>query len=68
MLDADTAGCVKSWLDDHGRLDGRRREVIASCLDELNRVVPILADQDEVAYCERLRELAALICGRPATK
>ena len=68
LLDADTAGCVKSWLDNHGQLDARRQDVIASCLNELNRVVAILTDHDEAAYYNRLRELAALICDQPAPK
>jgi hypothetical protein len=61
VLDADTAGCVKTWLDNNGRLDAWRRDVIASCLDELNRVMPRLADQDEAAYYNRLRELTMLL-------
>lgn len=61
LLDADTAGCVKTWLDNNGRLDSRRRGVIASCLDELNRVMPHVVDQDEAVYYDRLRELAELL-------
>jgi hypothetical protein len=67
LLDADTAGCVKTWLDNNGRLDAWRRDVIASCLDELNRVTPHLADQDEAAYYNRLRELAVLLCSDQPT-
>jgi hypothetical protein len=61
LLDADTAGCVKTWLDNNGRLDTRRREVITSCLDRLDRVLPHLADQDDAAYYNRLRGLAVLL-------
>jgi hypothetical protein len=66
LLDADIAGCVCVWLDRSGQLDARRRSVIASCLDKLNLVLPLLVDQ-EADYYRRLRDLAALVCGESAT-
>lgn len=58
MLDADTAGCVSSWLHNRGAFDSGRREVIASCIADLNRVLPALIDRQEIAYYTRLREMA----------
>jgi hypothetical protein len=61
LLDADTAGCVSTWLNHHGQLDPWRQAVIAACLAELNTVLPQL-DGIDADYYRRLRELAALIC------
>ena len=70
MLDADIAGCIDTWLGRKRRfsagpprtarpLDERRRGVLRECLAELDRVVPLLLD-DEQKYYERLRRLAQL--------
>ncbi|WP_284741476.1 hypothetical protein [Amycolatopsis sp. RTGN1] len=62
LLDAHTAGCVSSWLSSGGRLDAWRRTAIASCLAELNTVLPLLTDPTQAAYYRRLRDLARRIC------
>lgn len=67
LLDADTAGCVRSWLSSAGRLDARRRAAIASCLAELNTVLPLLTDPAQAAYYRRLRDLARRICTESTT-
>ncbi|MGC5021684.1 hypothetical protein [Micromonospora sp. DT47] len=64
MLDADVAGCVSSWLQNRGSLDARRRRVLASCQEQLIRVIPVLADQ-EAAYYRRLHDMAALVSAEP---
>ncbi len=60
MLDADIAGCVSTWLGDQGRLDEGRKAVLAKRLDDLGSVVPLLQDEGEREYYERLRRLAQL--------
>lgn len=59
MLDADVAGCIGTWAS-VGQLDQPHREGLEQCLTDLNRVLPLLNDQSEKAYYERLRELATL--------
>jgi len=61
MLDADIAGCVSTWLRDRGRLDEERRRSLASCLQDVERVLPLLEHQEAHAYYERLRRLTQLI-------
>lgn len=61
MLDADIAGCVSTWLGNHGRLDEGRKAVLAQCIDDLDRVLPLLQEEDARSYYERLRRLAQLI-------
>ena len=63
LLDADTAGCVETWLGGSGGLDRHRQEMLESCLADLDRVAPLLNDQSERSYFERLRELATLALG-----
>jgi hypothetical protein len=58
MLDADIAGCVQSWLANNGQLDEHRKEILRSCLDDADRVLPLLQDDGEREYYERLRRLA----------
>ena len=60
MLDADIAGCVSTWLGNKGRLDEPRRRWLEGSLDDLARILPLLADRDERVYYERLRQLAQL--------
>ncbi|WP_410575441.1 hypothetical protein [Amycolatopsis sp. cmx-4-61] len=67
LLDAYTAGCVSSWLSSGGRLDAWRRTAIASCLAELNTVLPLLTDPTQAAYYRRLRDLACCICAESTT-
>jgi hypothetical protein len=59
MLDADVAGCVTSWLGNKRSLDDQRSAVLAECLNDLDRVVPLLDVPSEREYFERLRLLAA---------
>lgn len=63
-LDADVAGCVSSWLQNRGSLDARRSWLLASCREQLIRVIPVLAGQ-EAAYCRQLHGMVVLISGEP---
>ncbi|MCW3843554.1 hypothetical protein ONA70_25965 [Micromonospora yasonensis] len=60
LLDADAAGCVRTWLDNGGHLDDWRRSVVSSCSHQLDLVLPVLADE-AAGYYRRLRDLTALI-------
>jgi hypothetical protein len=60
MLDADVAGCVQTWLGSKRRLGEPHRSYVTRCLDDLNRVLPLLDDPSERRYYERLRALAQL--------
>ena len=66
MLDSDVAGFVIAWMSSQGQLESRQRDLLAQCLADLNRVLPLLNDESERRYYERLRDLAALtLRGRP---
>ena len=58
LLDADIAGCIETSLGNKGRLDEWRKAVLAKCLDDLDRVLPLLQDAGAREYYERLRRLA----------
>ncbi|MBV1856420.1 hypothetical protein [Catellatospora tritici] len=64
MLDADVAGCVSTWLNRGGTIDGGRWNVLSACEQELLRVVPELID-DEAAYYRRLLEMTVLVLEAP---
>ncbi|MFC9228884.1 hypothetical protein ACFTZI_07925 [Streptomyces decoyicus] len=61
LLDADTAGCVLTWLNNGGTLDPRRTRVLRSCIEELDRVIPEITESAGIQYCQRLRQLALLV-------
>lgn len=63
MLDADIAGCVSTWLGNRGSLDEGRQGVLARCMADLDRVLPILVGQQERAYYGRLRAMAVATLG-----
>ena len=65
MLDADTAGCVDVWLKHAGQPGSEARTRITTCLNNLNRVLPLLTNPLEADYYRRLRDLANLICDLP---
>jgi hypothetical protein len=66
MLDADTAGCVRTWLDHAGQPASEvRTRSISACLDNLNQVLPLLTNAVEADYYRRLRDVADLICAHP---
>ena len=60
LLDVYIAGCVTTWQHNHGSLDEPRHRILLSCLDDLDKILPLLTDPQEVRFCQRLRELATL--------
>lgn len=69
LLDADTAGCVLSWLNNGGTLDPKRTRILQSCIEDLDRVMPQIANHAGTQYYERLRRLALLVArALPSTK
>ncbi|MEV6022773.1 hypothetical protein [Streptomyces sp. NPDC052036] len=61
MLDADTAGCVLTWLNNGGTLDPERSRILQSCIEDLDRVIPEITDPAGIQYYQRLRQLALLV-------
>ncbi|MFD3481314.1 hypothetical protein [Streptomyces sp. NPDC058695] len=61
MLDADTAGCVLTWLDNDGTLDPERSRILQSCIEDLDRAIPEITDPAGIQYYQRLRQLALLV-------
>jgi hypothetical protein len=65
LLDANTAGCIRSRLEHPGQPASEARIRITTYLSSLNHVVPLLTDPAEADYYRRLRDLADLICNQP---
>ncbi|MFK0263804.1 hypothetical protein ACIQU1_21075 [Streptomyces angustmyceticus] len=61
LLDADTAGCVLTWLNNGGTLDPKRTRILQSCIEDLDRVVPEITEPAGTRYYQRLRRLALLV-------
>lgn len=59
LLDADPAGCISAWLEHHGILDDRRRNILAECEQRLTRVIPEL-DAEGREYYQRLLDMTIL--------
>jgi hypothetical protein len=65
LLDAYIAGCISTWLRNQGSLDAGRQTVLANCLTDLDRVLPLLVNQRGYAYYSRLRTMAAATLVEP---
>lgn len=61
MVDADLAGCVDTWLGGSGPLDPGRLSVLRDLVQDLDGVLPLLQDEHERRYYERVRDLARLM-------
>jgi hypothetical protein len=60
VLDSDIAGCVSSALSGH--LDERRHLILVRCLVAVEKVLPLIGDDERAfEYHERLREMAGLV-------
>jgi hypothetical protein len=59
-LDTVISGCVTYFLDTEGGLDPQRVEILQSCLDDLNGLLPDL-DEEAAPYFERLAKLGRLL-------
>ncbi|MER5917864.1 hypothetical protein ABT124_48195 [Streptomyces sp. NPDC001982] len=60
MLDADIAGCVTTWRNNSGSLDTGRHRIVRHCIADLDKVLPLLTDERELRYYERLYQWAML--------
>ncbi|MFJ4334524.1 MULTISPECIES: hypothetical protein [unclassified Streptomyces] len=63
LLDADTAGCASTWINNGGTLDPQHRSILQSCVEDLGRVIPQISDPSGHQYYQRLHQLALLISG-----
>ncbi|MEV0982532.1 hypothetical protein [Streptomyces sp. NPDC049915] len=61
MLDAGTAGCVYTWINNGGVLDYERRRILQRCIEDLDRVIPHISDRSGRQYYKRLHRLALLV-------
>jgi hypothetical protein len=52
QLDADTAGCVSTWLAEGGRLDPARRRTLTACVKDLDTVLAVFIDGEERHTCD----------------
>ncbi len=59
-LDTVISGCVTYFLESEDGLDPQRIDMLESCVGDLSRLLPELADHAS-AYFERLRTLASLL-------
>jgi hypothetical protein len=66
LLDAETAGCVVTWLNNGGTLDPERSRILRGCIEDLDRVIPEIAEPAGAQYFERLRQLALLVSETPS--
>lgn len=55
-LDSSVAGCVSVWLENSGTLDDRRWDTLATCEQQLGRVLPKLSGA-EATYAQRLLDM-----------
>ncbi len=60
MLDADTAGCIQTFLERGGHLDLGRVAVLGLCYGELAVALRVLEGEAH-AYFSRLQSLARLV-------
>src|SRR5688572_11351997 len=65
-LDSFTAGCVSTFLERGGKLDGRRLAVLGRCYRDLRYVIPGLEPKAR-RYFERLETLAGEVLKTVAT-
>ena len=68
MLDADTAGCAYTWINNGGALDPERRRILQTCIEDLDRVIPQINDPSGHRYYQRLHRLALLVSRALDTK
>jgi hypothetical protein len=64
LLDADTAGCVSTWLGNAGHLDPERSRILATCVEDLDTVIAVFTDAEESYYLQQLRIMAAAVLAR----
>ena len=47
LLDADTAGCVSTWLADGGQFDPERTRILTVCVKDRDTVLAVVTDGEE---------------------
>ncbi|GAA1580637.1 hypothetical protein GCM10009678_74170 [Actinomadura kijaniata] len=63
-LDAYLAGCIQTFITNHGTLDAERRQVLIDCAAELASLLGDLSG-DEAVYVARMLRTADLISAQP---
>ncbi|GAA2344689.1 hypothetical protein OHT20_36340 [Streptomyces caniferus] len=61
LLDADIAGCVSTWLNNDGFLEGERHGILRDRIEESERVLPLLKETGHLRYHQRLLQLAHIV-------
>ena len=61
MVDADITGCVQVWLGSSSNLDAARIGILRTCREDVERVLPTLAEPVEREYYVVLRDLASAV-------
>ncbi|MFC6021402.1 hypothetical protein ACFP2T_35185 [Plantactinospora solaniradicis] len=64
MFDSDAAGCLSTWLNNGGKFDDWRWDVLAECEQDLTRVIPQLAGY-EASYYQRLLDMTVPVLDLP---
>lgn len=59
-LDTVIGGCVTFYLESEGELDERRIDILQTCLEELEALLPDLSDH-AAEYFQRLRQVGSLL-------
>ncbi|AIA07793.1 hypothetical protein [Streptomyces noursei] len=60
LLDVNLAGCVSTWLNNDGRLDAWRLEILSDCLTVLEEALPQITDAEGLDYYRRLHHMSQL--------
>ncbi|SNT65942.1 hypothetical protein SAMN05421812_12939 [Asanoa hainanensis] len=66
LVDSSVAGCVEGWLERDGQLDAKSWDALGRCLDNLDRMIPLLPRQDAIDYFNTYRTCAQLIWDAPS--
>jgi hypothetical protein len=67
LLDADTAGCVSTWLGNGGRLPPETSRILAACVEDLDTLLGVFTDGEERYYLQQLRIMAAAVLAKTET-
>jgi hypothetical protein len=67
LLDADTAGCVSTWLGNGGRLPLETSRILATRVEDLDTVLGMFTDGEERYYLQQLRIMAAAVLAKTET-
>jgi hypothetical protein len=65
LLDADTAGCIQTFIGNLGWRELELRKSLERCLRDLDDILPDLPAQ-AIGYFTALRDLVALVLAAPS--